>query len=110
MKEILPSAVNKNLGDLRLEFIERDCSNMHYTVVMECISLRLLNDKHFVLYGKLTLCNTQTYLGYIEYDFASKTFYRVRCSAGDNVRRISPLIIDPHCVDTIEWVLTYLSA
>lgn len=102
-------AVHDNLPHLKLEFIENDKANQHYTVVFNYQSVKLIDDTRFVLYGQTSVSGNKQENGYIEFNFSTQSFYRVKFFASGSIRRIYKLIIDPLCKDTFVELLAFLT-
>ena len=90
----LNSAINSNLSDLELNFIERDNANQFYSVVLLFNEIKYVDRDHFVMSGKLSICGRKPENGYIEFNFKTQMFYRVRFYTSGTVRRIFPLRMD----------------
>lgn len=107
--EAISLAIHDNLPNLKLEFIENDKANQHYTVVFNYESVKLIDDTRFVLFGKTTVSSNKTENGYIEFNFSAQSFYRVKFFANSSIRRMYKLIIDPLCKDKFVNLLVFIS-
>lgn len=103
------SAIHSNFDNLTLNFIEKDNANQQYTVVMKYKSIRLINIERFVIFGNINISDKGFNDGYIEFNFITQTFYRVKYSASGSIRRIYKLIINPIHADGITSLLSFIA-
>lgn len=107
--EAVSLAIHDNFPNLKLEFIENDKANQHYTVIFDYQSVKLIDDTRFILYGDTSVSGKNAENGFIEFNFSTQSFYRVKFFASGSVRRIYKLIIDPLCKDTFVNLLAFLT-
>lgn len=86
--EAISLAIHDNLPNLKLEFIENDKANQHYTVIFDYQSVRLIDDTRFILLGETSVSGKKSEKGFIEFNFSTQSFYRVKFFASGSIRRI----------------------
>lgn len=108
----LPSltlAIQDNMPNLVLHFIETDKSRMSYEVRFKFQDVKYLDTERMVLGGFVSLMGEDYSIGSIEYNFANQSFYRVRFLANGSIRRIYKLEQDDDYNDSFNQFLTFIT-
>ena len=105
----LNSAIHSNLSDLELNFIERDKANQFYPIVLLFSEVKYADMERFVMLGQLSICGQKPERGYVEFNFRTRMFYRVRFYTSGTVRRIFPLRMDNNYTSVFKNFLSFVT-
>ena len=105
----LNSAIHSSSPNLELNFIERDKANQFYSVVLLFNEIKYVDRDRFVMSGQLSICGRKPENGYIEFNFKTQMFYRVRFYTSGTVRRIFPLRMDNNYTSVFKNFLLYVT-
>jgi hypothetical protein len=113
--EAISKALQDNCAPIELLFIERDNSNNQYTVKFYFESVFRIDNRQFVLKGKINRGQKGYVDGAIEYNFSEGRFYDVKFWGKDGIRRIYPLTLintipqnEQKCKDVLDFLSNYL--
>ena len=105
----LNSAIHSSSPNLELNFIERDKANQFYSVVLLFNEIKYVDRDRFVMSGQLSICGRKPENGYIEFNFKTQMFYRVRFYTSGTVRRIFPLRMDNNYTSVFKNFLSFVT-
>lgn len=105
----LNSAIHSNLPNLRLDFIERNSANQFYSVVLNFNEIRYIDRVYFVMFGSMSIAGREPEMGYIEFNFRTRMFYRVRLYASGTVRRIYPQSMNKDYMSVFKNFLSFVT-
>lgn len=107
--EAISLALHDNFPNMQLEFIEKDKANQHYTVVFNYRSVKSVDNVRLILSGETSISGKKSENGFVEFNFSTQSFYRVKFFASGRSRRIYKLVMDPLCKDTFVDLLAFLT-